>query len=98
MVRLEFPSLQHPDRIKGLIVWASKISGDSDHLFTNGMRFLHDNMRFRARLVEQICHIEAYREVQKERGRQLTDQQAAREWIGRCANRFPAQPDDADTN
>ena len=93
IVRLEFPDLQHPDRIQGEIMWACRAPEDPHRPFYNGMRFLHENMRFRARLVEQICHIEAYRRAQEEQGRALGDQQAAREWIALCADRFPDQPE-----
>ncbi|MDA0991094.1 MAG: PilZ domain-containing protein, partial [Verrucomicrobia bacterium] len=81
LVHLDFPSLNHGERIAGEIMWTSAADDDDDHPFLNGMRFLHDDMRFRARLVEQICHIEAYRSAQAKRGRTLTHQAAAAEWI-----------------
>jgi hypothetical protein len=41
-------------------------------------------------MVEQVCAIEQYRgEVLENEGRELTAQEAAAEWIGRYAGRFP---------
>ena len=56
-----------------------------------GVEFLAAQDEFRARMVEQICHIEHYkREVLAREGRQLTGEQAAQEWIGKYAHAFPA--------
>lgn len=94
IVKLEFPSLHHGERIQGEIMWACKMPAEREHPFHNGMRFLHENMRYCARLVEQACHIEAYRLAQqREHGRKLTVQEAAAEWIKHCANRFPDRLD-----
>jgi hypothetical protein len=41
-------------------------------------------------MVEQICHIEHYkREVAEREGRELSGQQAAKEWIAKYAASFP---------
>lgn len=59
-----------------------------------GAEFLHAQDEYRARMVEQICHIEHYRhEVLTREGRALTGEQAAREWIGKYAEDFPALDD-----
>lgn len=59
-----------------------------------GAEFLHAQDEYRARMVEQICHIEHYRkEVQTREGRTLTGEQAAREWIGKYAKDFPGFSD-----
>ncbi len=43
-----------------------------------------------ARMVEQICHIEQYKnEILKAEGRQLDSKQAALEWIQKFASEFP---------
>jgi hypothetical protein len=55
-----------------------------------GVEFLAQQDEFRARMVEQICHIEHYkREVLAREGRHLTGEQAAREWICKYAQDFP---------
>jgi len=55
-----------------------------------GVEFADPDQAFRARMFEQVCHIEHYRkEVLQMQGRQLTSDQAAAEWISRFASRFP---------
>jgi hypothetical protein len=55
-----------------------------------GVRFLDAADAFRARMVEQVCHIERYRrEVREREGRALDGAEAAREWIDRYAAEFP---------
>ena len=57
-----------------------------------GIAFRGNAERFRARMVEQICHIEAYREsVVRREGRILSGDGAAVEWISRYAASFPAE-------
>jgi hypothetical protein len=56
-----------------------------------GIAFRGAAERYRARMVEQICHIEAYREaVARHEGRALSGDVAAAEWISRYAASFPA--------
>jgi hypothetical protein len=58
--------------------------------FAVGVEFLDLAEAFRVRMVEQICHIESYRkEIEQREGRQLTTEEAAREWISRYASSFP---------
>lgn len=72
--------------IRGRVVWCREGNGS----FDVGVEFLEPDRAFQARMVEQICHIEHYRkEVLEKEGRQLTGQQAAIEWIGKCAADFP---------
>ena len=91
VVKLEFPSLHHEERIRGEILWTCDAPDDPALPHDNGMRFLHDDMHYRARLVEQICHIEAYRNAQEAQGRIIGHEEAAEEWIARCAARFSDQ-------
>lgn len=59
-----------------------------------GAEFLHVQDEYRARMVEQVCHIEHYRnEVLAREGRALTGEQAAREWICKYAKEFPTLGD-----
>lgn len=58
--------------------------------FLIGVHFESADDLFRARMVEQACHIEQYkREVLQREGRVLSGQEAAMEWIGKFAGRFP---------
>ena len=63
--------------------------------FDLGVEFLDPDDAFRARMVEQVCHIEEYRlAVQREAGRTISAEQAAAEWIAKHAAQFPsAGPD-----
>ena len=59
-----------------------------------GVIFLDQNDMFRARMVEQVCQIEQYRQDErKKKGRQLSGQEAALEWIGKFAGSFPRPGD-----
>ena len=55
-----------------------------------GVQFLDPEDQFRARMVEQVCHIEHYRrELRDREGRQLSSHDAALEWIAKFAKEFP---------
>lgn len=71
---------------RGLVKWCNK----DDTGFDVGVEFIDPNDEFRARMVEQVCHIEHYKkEVMENEGRNLTGEQAAMEWIERFASVFP---------
>ena len=62
-----------------------------------GVEFLDQDILFRLRMVEQICHIEQYRRtVRESQGRALSSQEAAIEWIERYAGAFPFSETNAD--
>jgi hypothetical protein len=55
-----------------------------------GVTFLDAEDAFRARMVEQLCHIEDYRRsVQRTEGREIDVEEAAQEWIAKYAANFP---------
>jgi PilZ domain len=55
-----------------------------------GVTFLDADDAFRARMVEQLCHIEDYRRsVQRTEGREIDIEEAAQEWIDKYAATFP---------
>jgi hypothetical protein len=55
-----------------------------------GVSFLDAEDAFRARMVEQLCHIEDYRRsVQRTEGREIDMDEAAAEWIEKFAAQFP---------
>lgn len=58
--------------------------------FLVGVRFADEREAFKARMVEQVCRIELYRQRQNAKGRPINAQQAAREWIEQHAERFGA--------
>ena len=62
-----------------------------------GVQFLDATDAFRARMVEQVCTIERYRtQVREQEGRELSAHEAAAEWIGKFAGRFPVASPVAD--
>lgn len=79
------------------VVWSRK----RDTEFEIGVEFSGEQDAYRARMVEQICHIEHYRqEVAQAEGRTLSSREAALEWIARYAAAFPglAEPPDRDSD
>jgi hypothetical protein len=69
-----------------LVKWCRK----RGKLYDVGVAFCDPEDAYRARMIEQVCHIEHYkRETLEKEGRKLTGEQAASEWIKRFASRFP---------
>ncbi len=67
-----------------------KTAGGQAGRHAYGVRFCNQGMFPRVRLLEQICHIEAYRKTQAAQcNRHLSSNRAAMEWIARYAGRFP---------
>lgn len=73
---------------RGIVVWRRE---RGPRQFEVGVRFTSDDEYFRTRMVEQVCQIEDYRQRVALKGRQLTSEQAAVEWIARYAGNFDRQ-------
>ncbi len=85
-IRVRITLVDPPFEALGHVAW-SRHKGDHYEI---GMTFLDDADLFPARMVEQLCHIEEYRrQILREEGRELSSEQAAREWISRFATDFP---------
>lgn len=54
-----------------------------------GVQFEQDNEHYAMRMIEQACHIEHYRRIANKRGRSLSEDEAAQEWIAKYAASFP---------
>jgi hypothetical protein len=90
IVMMEFPVLTIRNRISGEIIWSSLLRLSPTIQFANGLKFLNKQVLFMARMIEQMCCIEKYRESQaRQYSRTLSGDEAAREWIRMCAARFP---------
>lgn len=90
IVVMEFPVAPIQNQLSGEIIWSSPLSVNPAILFANGLKFLNRQVLFIARLVEQMCSIEKYREAQaRHQHRTLSGDEAAQEWIRMCAARFP---------
>jgi hypothetical protein len=87
-VHICIPYVQPAFEADARVAWCepSEIAG-----YEVGVTFLDAEVAFLARMVEQVCHIEDYRQsVGRVEGRQLTAEEAATEWIERYAGEFPA--------
>ena len=86
VIRLSVPVLGQIYEIDGCVAWC-RAAGDA---FEVGVGFSTPQDRFCARMVEQLCYIEDYRAtVAREEGRELSSEEAAREWVERFADQFP---------
>jgi PilZ domain len=70
---------------RGVIVWRREQSPEH---YEVGIRFTSDNEYFHARMVEQVCQIEDYRQRLALKGRELSSEQAAIEWIEKYSGDF----------
>ena len=88
-VRLRIALFDPPFEVQGRVVWC-RPEGDYQLL---GVRFDDPGDLYRMRMIEQLCHIEHYRRELREReGRELSAEEAAREWAERFAAQFPGPP------
>jgi hypothetical protein len=84
-IRFRVPSLSFDYTGLGRVVWCRR-RGQQYQL---GIEFCSGRDAYRARMVEQVCQIEAYRQqVAENEGRLLTGEEAAAEWIDRFAADF----------
>jgi hypothetical protein len=85
-IHLKIPLIKPIFEALGQVTWCNQ----EGNRFEIGVRFLDQDDMFRARMVEQICHIEDYKKkVYEQEGRRLTGEEAAKEWISKYAMDFP---------
>ena len=85
VVEVRIPSVRPPFAARARVVWCRPGARG----FELGVAFLETADAFRARMVEQVCHIEAYREaVSRQESRNLSGREAAAEWIAKHAADF----------
>ncbi len=86
VVRVRIPVVTPAFEAKARVIWCIS----RPDRYEAGIEFIDVEDAYRARMVEQICHIEHYRLwVEEVEGRQLDTEMAAREWIGKYASDFP---------
>ncbi|PVY76384.1 PilZ domain-containing protein [Tamilnaduibacter salinus] len=79
----------NPLQIRGQVVWCER----RGNRYELGVAFYSPADAYQVRMVEQVCQIEQYRyDAWQREGRQLTQEEAAREWIDRYASSY-AQDD-----
>jgi len=82
---ISLPELWPNYQARGNVVWCRQVNGH----YEAGLHFSEADEAFKARMVAQFCQIEDYRRsMQLNEGRQLSSEEAAREWIGRYAEEF----------
>lgn len=92
-VRIKIPLVSPVFQATGKVTWCHPTEND----YEIGIQFIDEGDPFRARMVEQICHIEQYKhEVFDNDGRQLSGEQAAVEWIEKFAADFPGADNDSE--
>jgi len=86
VVHLRIPYVDPEFETDARVVWCKRI-GKSSEL---GVEFLNSDDAYKARMVEQVCHIEDYRQrILSTQGRKLTPEEAALEWISEFSSSFP---------
>jgi hypothetical protein len=86
MVEVRIPFVQPMFESKARVAWCSARDRGNEL----GVEFLHPDDAFRGRMVEQVCHIENYKQaVYQAEGRVLSAEEAAHEWISKHAANFP---------
>lgn len=85
-VKVFFPILDKTHCLSGKVVWIKELADG----FDVGIEFDNADELYSFRMIEQVCHIEHYRqELEKRQGRKLSSEEAAKEWIKRYAGDFP---------
>ena len=85
-VSVSFPLLDNHCALEATVVW----NRQHEKGFEVGLQFNDPDQLYCLRMIEQVFHIEHYRrEVEKQDGRHISSEQAAREWISRYAGEFP---------
>ncbi|MFL0809791.1 MAG: PilZ domain-containing protein [Agarilytica sp.] len=76
-----------PFEADGTVAWCRR----ERDAYAVGVEFNDQSTQFSVRMIEQICHIEHYRfEMFEAEGRDLTSDEAAKEWVEKYAADFPA--------
>ncbi len=85
-ILIKIPLIRPVFEAEGEVIWSRKKHNHYDV----GIRFVQNIDAFRIRMVEQVCHIQQYKEdVYEKEGRFLSGTEAALEWIDKYAARFP---------
>lgn len=86
VIAIKIPSISHNLEVSGTIQSCQSIANG----YEVGIGFNSEDAIMRMRMLEQLCYIQRYRKyVLNTEGRELSDQDAAMEWIGKYAHLFP---------
>ncbi|HBZ92296.1 MULTISPECIES: PilZ domain-containing protein [unclassified Pseudomonas] len=85
-IELRIPLLGDQARYPGVVAWCRRQEND----YLVGIAFLDEDTLFRARMVEQVCQIQHYRQqLEQESGQAIAIEQCAQDWIAKHAAGFP---------
>jgi hypothetical protein len=71
----------------GFVSWCNP---EPNGRFRVGVQFDDPDIAYSVRMIEQLCHIEAYRQrIESKEGRLISQESAAAEWIQIFAHDFP---------
>ena len=88
VIHISIPLKKPGFEATGIVAWCKKLG---DH-FESGVYFKDEDTEFSMRMMEQVCHIEEYKnEIALRDHRHLTDEEAAMEWVAQFAKDFPRQ-------
>lgn len=86
-IKVRFPVINNKASIDAKVVWCNKTAKG----YEVGLEFRDPEEVERLKMIEQICQIENFRhDLERREGRQLSSEQAAREWVNRYAGEFSA--------
>ena len=78
LVQITIDVCNPPFTAQGIVRWCHEENG----LFSVGVSFQNEMAAYAVRMIEQICHIENYRQDQfAKTGELMNSEQAAQEWI-----------------
>jgi hypothetical protein len=93
IIRIKIPVIMPVFQAMGRVSWCHPEGSG----FDIGIEFLNKDDMFSARMVEQVCHIEQYKqEALLTEGRKLSSEDAALEWIKKYAPHFPLPDENPD--
>ena len=85
-INVKIPLNDTDFEVNGVVIWCY----DMESHYELGVKFSDEKTDFSVRMLEQLCHIEQYRnEVKANEGRELTSEEAGREWVNKFADAFP---------
>lgn len=86
-IHIEIGLDESPFEADGTVAWCKRERG----AYAVGVEFNDNSTQFSVRMIEQICHIEHYRyEMLESEGRDLSSEEAAKEWVEKYAADFPS--------
>lgn len=85
LVKIKIKETKPVFYVDGVVQWCHQCEG----FYELGVEFLGEEDAFRVRMMEQVCHIEHYRQSQMKDGRHISKNDASREWIEKHGSEFP---------